>query len=158
MSRAPIFSLKVGYHVVTTLGLREHGPSEGPKVSVPAGTAGLITDLRTRFGSDLWFVAWSTGQSSGHYPDDLRFGGSSRTICIGDCLTLDEFKDRIPETVIGATVRVGPQGGFKSVELRMKHDTSVLLTKAAPWTDLVQPLLIRRGIPIEELPIDRAAS
>ena len=51
-------------------GYPDHGPMEGPKVSIPADTGGSIVDTEKPYRTMdqlLYVVRWDTGQTSKHY-------------------------------------------------------------------------------------------
>jgi hypothetical protein len=157
---APITFPHVGGRVWTIPGLQNHGPLEGPKVSVPANTGGTITGIEKphyapTIGEDLYVIEWDTEQKTKHY-----FSGFGDVLCIGPFETLADFELALRTASTGELTR-GPQGGFREFRATLHAPVGELLVVAVKeqnriWQYL-EPLVQKAGIQLTETRIKPAA-
>ncbi|MBI2920101.1 MAG: hypothetical protein HYY18_03330 [Planctomycetes bacterium] len=142
--------LRVGNRVWSMGGYPDHGPMEGPKVSIPADTGGTVVDTEKPYRTMdqlLYVVRWDTGQTSKHYFKQL-FG-------IGQYATVADFHRAI-ETASGkAEVVLGPQGGFREarVELMLGNGSAArieLYEGQGHFWDHVKPMLAKSAVAVAE--------
>lgn len=142
--------LRVGNRVWSMGGYPDHGPMEGPKVSIPADTGGSIVDTERPYPTMdqlLYVVRWDTGQTSKHY---------FKQLCgIGQYATFADFRRAI-ETARGkAEVVLGPQGGFRqaNADLMLADGSAARLEfyegQGRIW-DYVKPLLVKSAVAVAE--------
>lgn len=151
MAEAMLNDLRVGSRVWTVSGYQDHGPLEGPKVTIPANVGGLvIATEKPYYTMDqllLYVVHWDTGQTSKHYVKQL--------FCIGHFADLKGFEEAI-ETASGtAELLLGPQGGFPEMraELVFAGGSSARLGlfegQGRFWEGILQPMFRKSTIQLK---------
>ena len=104
-----------GCRVWSGSGYRDHGPMEGPKIDIPPKLGGVVVAaVQPYLTMDflLYTVRWDNGQFSKHYFKELQ--------CIGRFAEPAEFDSSID--LLAAKVTVGPYGGFRGAEVRVRYD------------------------------------
>jgi hypothetical protein len=142
--------LRVGNRVWSMGGYPDHGPKEGPMVSIPADTGGSIVATGKPYRTMdqlLYVVRWDTGQTSKHY---------SKELCgIGQYATWPTFSRAI-ETASGqAEVVLGPQGGFRKARADVMLDNGSaarleLYEGHGRIWDYIKPTLVKSAVAITE--------
>jgi len=139
--------LVVGARVWTQHGYPDHGPLEGPKVSVSPRQGGVVTAAEQPYQTMdflLYTVRWDNGQVSKHYYKEL--------FCIGRFQNRKDFEAAI--RFIGEIhVTQGPQGGFRHAEMQVEYDGTLVSGRfdqedRSTWLDFFEPLAKRQKIPI----------
>lgn len=130
------------------LGLRHHGPAEGPKVSVGENTGGTIVRAEQPYCTMdmlLYVVRWDSGEDTKHYFKEL--------LAIGPFGTMDEFRSAVAHGKEPRLV-LGPQGGFRGFTMVVEKDGVPLRVELVKeqgdlWRSVLQPILESSGQSIE---------
>lgn len=143
--------LRVGNRVWTEAGYPDHGPLEGPKVSIPPNVGGSIIDTEKPYRTMdqlLYVVRWDTGQTSKHY--------SKQLCCIGHFPDLSAFRRAMEAATGAAEVVLGPQGGFReaAADLVLADGSAARLElhegQGRIWDDILKPMLQKSAVTLAE--------
>lgn len=139
-----------GNRVWSNNGYFDHGPMEGPKITIAPKVSGIIANTEKPYYTMdhlLYTICWVNGQVSKHYANGL--------FCIGRFETLSEF-----EAAIGfegeVELTVGPQGGFRGVQLQVKYDGmsqqyQLFKGDQCLWEMVLKPLAMLRNIRVKTI-------
>lgn len=150
MAEAILNDLRVGSRVWTASGYQDHGPLDGPKVTIPANVGGsVIATEKPYYTIDqlLYVVRWDTGQTSKHYFKQL--------FCIGHFTDLKVFEEAVITASGTAELVLGPQGGFREMgaELVLADGSSVRLGlfegQGRFWEEILQPMFRKSAIELK---------
>lgn len=136
--------LSIGSRVWSDNGFLDHGPAEGPKVSITSNQGGTVTETQKPYHTYdflLYTVQWDNGQTSKHYSKDL--------LCIGKFQSRSEFEAAIRPTG-SVALAVGPAGGFRSARFELEYDgqrQTVNVLDQRLWK-LIEPIVDQLGVGI----------
>jgi hypothetical protein len=145
-----------GNRVWTTNGYRDHGPLKGPNVDIPPAMGGVIVNSRIDLPSSdhlLFTIRWDNDQSSIHYTKQL--------FCIGRFASIVEFEAAIELECV--TLSVGPNGGFRKAEIRLRYDGCDQLSNLSEsnisyWVCFLDRIADRQGVKISTIALPRSPS
>ena len=148
MESEPITFPRVGARVWALWGLHDHGPAEGPKVSVGENTGGTVIRTEQPYRTMdmlLYVVRWDTGEETKHYFKEL--------LVIGPFGSMDEFRSAVAQGEQPRLV-LGPQGGFRGFTMVVQKDGRPRRVELAQeqghlWRSVFQPMLESSGQPVE---------
>jgi len=150
MAEAMLNDLRIGSRVWTGSGYQDHGPLEGPKVTIPANVGGSVIATEKPYSTIdqlLYVVRWDTGQTSKHYFKQL--------FCLGHFADLKVFEEAIKTASGTAELVLGPQGGFREMraELVLADGSSARLGlfegQSRFWEGILKPMFRKSAIQVK---------